>query len=212
MTLWDTFSFVKQAYDLCTGFLTMLYFLSKYLSPSFPLPQFASYLFFSTASFIIHERELLQKKQELNCLMSYGAGGAMERLNKDPQSRNKDQVMPCMPRASLDSLQVLRAEKTTVYPSAHVPFTMSEDNNGKSNTQIFPEKSLVLEMVSCLVQTIKKQPNYLGWREQTSATLSLQASTNRSEVLPQNEFTYAHLGPITDYIVLTVQEKQIKKC
>lgn len=67
-------------------------------------------------------------------------------------------------------------------------------------------------MVSCLVQTIKKQPNYLGWREQTSATLSLQASTNRSEVLPQNEFTYAHLGPITDYIVLTVHEKQIKKC
>lgn len=64
-------------------------------------------------------------------------------------------------------------------------------------------------MVSCVVQTIKQQTN---WRQQSSAPLSLQTCTNRSEVLPQHGFTYMLLGHITDYIVLTVREEKAWKC
>lgn len=103
-----------------------------------------------------------------------------------------------------------------MHPSAHVPFTVSADiartisNNGKYNTEMFLKKDWSWKWFPHVVRTIKQQPNHPGWRWQTSATLSLRASENRSKLLPQNGFTYTRSGPITYCVVLTVQEKEKK--
>lgn len=139
----------------------------------------------------------------MNCLMAYGTAVAMERLTSDLQSQKKDQVIPYMSRASLTSFQVMRTEETTT--SSCIFQCQQMTRNFPILAFSWKRKKMVLEIVPCDVQITKKQSNYLGQRQQTSAMLCLQASTNCSEVLPQNRYTFTHLGPMTDSIVLMIQ-------